>query len=70
VRDVIRNFNADGFDSLYPKYQGGRPPKFTLGQRREIILAKLGCSNRSQAAVLIGGGRPLGVPTYSPGGRE
>jgi transposase len=36
VRDVIRNFNADGFSSLYPKYQGGRPPKFTLPQRREI----------------------------------
>jgi transposase len=35
-RDVIRNFNADGFGSLYPKYKGGRPPKFTLGQRREI----------------------------------
>ncbi len=36
VRDVIRNFNADGFSSLYPKYKGGRPPKFTLVQRREI----------------------------------
>jgi transposase len=36
VRDVIRNFNADGFDSLYPKYKGGHPPKFTLAQRREI----------------------------------
>src|SRR5690242_18755194 len=36
VRDVIRNFNADGFDSLYPKYRAGHPPKFTLGQRREI----------------------------------
>ncbi len=36
VRDVIRNFNADGFNSLYPKYKGGHPPKFTLGQRREI----------------------------------
>jgi transposase len=36
VRDVIRNFNADGFTSLYPKYKGGHPPKFTLGQRREI----------------------------------
>jgi transposase len=36
VRDVVRNFNADGFSSLYPKYRGGRPPKFTLGQRREI----------------------------------
>jgi transposase len=36
VRDVIRNFNADGFSSLYPKYKGGHPPKFTLGQRRGI----------------------------------
>src|SRR6266700_4835271 len=36
VRDVIHNFNADGFSSLYPKYKGGRPPKFTLAQRREI----------------------------------
>jgi len=24
------------FDSLYPRYRGGRPPKFTLPQRREI----------------------------------
>jgi transposase len=36
VRDVIHNFNTDGFSSLYPRYKGGRPPKFTLGQRREI----------------------------------
>ena len=36
VRDVIRNFNADGFSSLYPKYKGGHPPKFTPVQRREI----------------------------------
>jgi transposase len=36
VRDVIHNFNADGFDSLQPRYAGGRPPKFTLPQRREI----------------------------------
>jgi transposase len=36
VRDVIRNFNADGFSSLYPRYRGGRAPKFTPGQRREI----------------------------------
>jgi transposase len=33
---VIHNFNADAFDSLYPRYKGGRPPKFTLVQRREI----------------------------------
>jgi transposase len=36
VRDVIRNFSADGFASLYPKYKGGRPPEFTLSHRREI----------------------------------
>ncbi len=36
VRDVLHNFNADGFDSLYPRYRGGRPPQFTLQQRREI----------------------------------
>jgi hypothetical protein len=40
---VIRNFNADGFDSLYPRYKGGRQPKFTLVQRREIKkIAKAG----------------------------
>jgi len=33
---VIHNFNADGFDSLYPRYRGGHSPKFTLPQRREI----------------------------------
>lgn len=36
VRDVIHNFNADGFDLLYPKYSGGRPKTFTLPERREI----------------------------------
>jgi transposase len=36
VRDVIRDFNADGFGSLYPRYKGWRPPKFTPVQRREI----------------------------------
>jgi len=36
VRDVIGNFSADGFGSLYPKYKGGHPPTFTLDQRREI----------------------------------
>jgi transposase len=36
VRAVIHNFNVDGFDPLAPKYAGGRPPRFTLPQRREI----------------------------------
>ena len=36
VREVINNFNDDGFDSLYPKYGGGRPPTFSLPQRQAI----------------------------------
>src|SRR6266699_6281055 len=36
VRAVLHNFNEDGFDSLYPKYAGGRPPTFTLPQRQAI----------------------------------
>jgi hypothetical protein len=36
VRDVLHNFNLDGFDALYPRYRGGRPPTFTLAQRRAI----------------------------------
>lgn len=36
VREVLNNWNGDGFDSLYPKYAGGRPPTFTLPQRQEI----------------------------------
>ena len=36
VREVIHNFNRDGFDALYPRYRGGRPRTFTLPQRRQI----------------------------------
>lgn len=36
IRDVIHNFNTDGFDSLYPKYKGRRPKTFPLSERREI----------------------------------
>jgi transposase len=36
VRAVLHNFNTDGFESLYPRYAGGRPPTFTLPQRRKI----------------------------------
>src|SRR3954463_13394247 len=35
VRDVLHNFNADGFDSLYPRYAGGRPPAFGPHQAGE-----------------------------------
>lgn len=36
VREVIHNFNRDGFDALYPRYGGGRPQTFTLPKRQEI----------------------------------
>jgi transposase len=39
VRDVIRDFKRRRVRlalSLYPKYRGGRPAKFTLARRREI----------------------------------
>jgi hypothetical protein len=36
VGDVIHNFNADGFGALDPRHRGGRPPTFTLPERREI----------------------------------
>ncbi len=36
VRDVIHNFNADGFEPLHPKSKGGRPRTLTLPERREI----------------------------------
>ena len=45
VRDVIHNFNSDGFDSLRPKYAGGRPLKFTTAHRAaitQIALARPG----------------------------
>jgi len=51
VRDVIHNFNADGFDTLRPKYAGGRTPKFNTEQKAEVKQIAL-ASDRSWAAVL------------------
>lgn len=36
VRELIHNFNRDGFDALYPRYRGGRPRTFTLPERQQI----------------------------------
>ena len=41
VRDVIHNFNTDGFDSLRPRYAGGRPPKFDTEARAAITQIAL-----------------------------
>jgi len=70
ARDVIHNFNADGFDSLYPRYRGGRPPKFTLPQRREI--KKLAKRSRPNTACLSRPGAcPSWQTSWSPqGGRR
>jgi transposase len=35
VREVLHTFNDDGFDSLYPRYAGGRPPYDVLEQQAE-----------------------------------
>jgi len=48
VRDVIHNFNRDGFDSLYPCYAGGRPRTFTLPERQRIKkIALSACGHRA-----------------------
>src|SRR5882757_8069934 len=41
VREVIHNFNRDGFDALYPRYRGGRPRQLTLPERRRITQIAL-----------------------------
>lgn len=37
VRKVIREFNERGFDSLRPRYGGGRPPRIDRPQRKKIV---------------------------------
>lgn len=40
---MLHNFNVDGFDSVRPKYAGGRPPKIDTTQReaiKKIALAR------------------------------
>ncbi|MEV5573906.1 hypothetical protein AB0L06_28030 [Spirillospora sp. NPDC052269] len=40
VRDVIHDFNADGFDLLYPKYAGGRPHTFNLPESPHLAAKR------------------------------
>jgi hypothetical protein len=40
VRDVIGNFNADGFGSLYPKYKGGPAARDLYPHRRGAAPAR------------------------------
>ena len=82
VREVIHNFNRDGFDSLAPKYAGGRPPKFSAAERAEVKKIALGrptdygepfstwsLTKLADHLVRKGGGRghqPRGTPGASP----
>lgn len=52
VRDVIHDFNQDGFDSLYPRYKGGRPPKVSDSQREQMKRTRAVAARGSWAAVL------------------
>ena len=46
VREVIHNFNRDGFEALDPRYRGGRPVTFPLpkaaGDRADRALRSAG----------------------------
>ena len=64
VREVIHNFNADGFDSLYPKYRGGRPRRFTLTERREI--KKIAKSKPAEHGLPLPGAWPTWSTSWSP----
>jgi transposase len=37
VRQVIHEFNEEGFDSLRPKYRGGRPRRITPTGRKRVV---------------------------------
>ena len=52
VRDVIRNFNADGFGSLYPKYRGGQAPKSSPAAPgvRQLSFTAVNYRSQSQPA--------------------
>jgi transposase len=36
VRELLPNFNREGFDALYPRYRGGRARRFRLPERQQI----------------------------------
>src|SRR5713101_4782247 len=81
VREVINDFNDDGFDSLVPKYAGGRPPAPTgdlrthpkctplfRGTRHEPRQALRRCEAQQEPHDLPGGLPlpPIVVPERGP----
>ena len=71
VREVLHNFNDDGFDSLAPKYAGGRPPEIHPPRAQGDQEDRPQPSGRSRPALfhleLVQAGR---VPRRRGGGRR
>ena len=71
VREVIHNFNRDGFDALYPRYRGGRPRTFTLPQRQADQADRAGDPDRPWPAVCeLEPGQARRLPGRRGGGRR
>ena len=51
VRDVIHNFDADGFDALYPGNRGGRPATFSTEQR-QLGMSGVSCPTTFDVSVV------------------
>ena len=52
VRDVIHNFDADGFDALYPGNRGGRPATFSTEQR-QLGMSGVSCPTTLDVSVVF-----------------
>jgi hypothetical protein len=71
VRDVIHNFDADGFDALCPRHRGGRPATFSADQRAEITKVARGRPTDHGLPVFDAGAGRSWPSTWSPrGGRQ
>ncbi len=67
VRDVIHNFNRDGFDALYPRYRGGRPQTFTLPSAGRSSGSRWPTRRTSTSRSRLGA-CPSSLTTWSPRG--
>lgn len=71
VRDVFHNDNADGFDSLHPKYKGGRPRTFSSQNVGRSLAAVGSGSDGDQCAgvveIVLAGLPSLGLPGRDTG---
>ena len=68
VREVIHNFNRDGFEALYPRYRGGRPRTFTLPRSGRRSSGSRWRSRPTSASRLRPGAWPSWPTTWSPRG--